>query len=270
MHRYSGVDGRPALLDCSVVMRVPPRVSESGLCERLRRLMQGPVWRRRLVIACLIVGAQAVVLCVTYRAVVVHGRTLLTGQLVQGPEGAAPPYGYLGPDGVGIYLNRDAAPRAQVYFDVTSAASEENAAALMLRPGFDPAKTAIVETGKSLRVSTSLPIPSRIDSYTDSRVVMTTTTSAPGTLVLADAYYPGWEAYVDEKPATIYSADIALRGVLVPAGTHTITMEYRPQSVVIGALGVPAGVLLFGLGAFAVPRATRAIRRSASSRARRQ
>src|ERR1035441_5944196 len=100
MHRYSGVDGRPALLDCSVVMRVPPGVSASGLCERLRRLMQGPVWRRRLVIACLIVGAQAVVLCVTYRAVVVHGRTLLTGQLVQGPEGAAPPYGYLGPDGV--------------------------------------------------------------------------------------------------------------------------------------------------------------------------
>ncbi|MHB8536613.1 MAG: YfhO family protein [Candidatus Dormibacteria bacterium] len=171
-------------------------------------------------------------------------------------------------DGVGIYLNRDAAPRAQVFFDVTSAASEGNAAELMLRPGFDPAKTVVVETGKSLRVSTSPPIPARIDSYTDSRVVMTTTTSAPGTLVLADAYYPGWEAYVDGKPATIHPADIALRGVFVPAGTHTITMEYRPRSVVIGALGVPAGVLLFGLGAFAVPRATRSIRRSASSRAR--
>jgi Bacterial membrane protein YfhO len=172
-------------------------------------------------------------------------------------------------DGVGIYLNRDAAPRAQVFFNVTSATSEQNAAAIMLRAGFDPTKAAVVETGKSLPVSNSPPIPARIDSYTDSRVVMTTTTSARGTLLLADAYYPGWEAYVDGAPATIYPADIALRGVLVPAGTHTVTMEYRPQSAVIGALGVPAGVLLFGLGAFVVPAANRAVRSSASLRARR-
>ena len=70
---------------------------EDRLRERFRSFMQGPSWRRRLVIAGLIVGAQAAVLCVTYRAVVIHGRTLLTGQLVPGTEGTAPPYGYPGP-----------------------------------------------------------------------------------------------------------------------------------------------------------------------------
>ena len=73
---------------------------------------------------------------------------------------------------------------------------------------------------------------------------MTTTTSAAGELVLADAYYPGWEAYVDGKPATIYPADVALRGVFVPAGTHTVTMEYSPESVTLGALGVPAAAVI--------------------------
>jgi hypothetical protein len=175
---------------------------------------------------------------------------------------------HVGADGVGIYLNRDAAPRAQVFFDVTSATSEQSATAIMRGPGFDPTQTAVVESGKPLPVTDTPPIPARIDSYTDSRVVMTTTTTEAGTLVLADAYYPGWVAYVDGRPATIYPVDIALRGVLVPAGTHTVTMEYRPESAVIGALGVPAGVLLFGLGAFAVPAAIRARRSSVSSRAR--
>ena len=41
-------------------------------------------------------------------------------------------------DGVGIYRNRDASPRAQVVFHVLRATSEQNAAAIMLRPGFDP------------------------------------------------------------------------------------------------------------------------------------
>src|ERR1019366_4587591 len=78
-------------------MTVPPGARKHGFRERFRSLMQGPTWRRRLIIAGLIVGTQAAVLCVTYRAVVFHGRTLLTGQLVQGTEGTAPPYGYPGP-----------------------------------------------------------------------------------------------------------------------------------------------------------------------------
>ena len=59
----------------------------------------------------------------------------------------------------------------------------------------------------------------------------------------------------------ILPVDIALRGVNVPGGTHTVTMEYRPRSVLLGALGVPAGVILFALGGWAVPALSRARRR---------
>jgi hypothetical protein len=169
-------------------------------------------------------------------------------------------------DGVGIYRNRDAAPRAQVMFHVERATSEQTAVAIMLRPGFDPMTSAVVETSQPVPTSDLSPIPARIDSYDDSRVVMTTTTTEPGELVLADAYYPGWEAYVDGKRATIYPADVALRGVLVPAGTHTVTMEYRPESVTAGALGVPAGVVLFGGGWLAAPALIRAKGRARRAR----
>jgi hypothetical protein len=169
-------------------------------------------------------------------------------------------------DGVGIYRNRDAAPRAQVVFDVAGATSEQDAAALMGRPGFDPTRSAVVETSRSLPVSGHSPIPAHVDSYDDNRVVLTTTTSEPGTLVVADAYYPGWQAEIDGTPASIYPVDVALRGVQVPAGTHHVTMQYLPQSIEAGALGVPAGVILFGVGGWAVPAALRIRRRSASSR----
>ena len=167
-------------------------------------------------------------------------------------------------DGVSIYRNRNAAPRAQVVYDVATATSEQDAAAIMRRPGFDPTTTAVVETSRSLAASSRPPTPAHIDSYTDNRVVITATASEPGTLVLADAYYAGWQAEIDGRPASIYPVDVALRGVQVPAGTHTVTMQFRPQSVEAGALGVPAGLIVFVVGGWAVPAALRLRRRRVS------
>jgi hypothetical protein len=50
----------------------------------------------------------------------------------------------------------------------------------------------------------------------------------PALLVLAESYYPGWMAWVDGNPSEIYRTDIAFRGVAIPAGTHTVRMEFRP------------------------------------------
>src|SRR6266699_5246164 len=54
-------------------------------------------------------------------------------------------------------------------------------------------------------------------------------------VVLSDTYYPGWYARVDGQPAHIYEVDLALRGVPVAKGRHTITFRYRPRSVFWGA-----------------------------------
>jgi hypothetical protein len=55
-----------------------------------------------------------------------------------------------------------------------------------------------------------------------------------GYLVNTDAYYPGWRAYVDGRPAALYRANVAFRAVLVPAGRHTVTFRYEPRSLRMG------------------------------------
>jgi hypothetical protein len=63
-----------------------------------------------------------------------------------------------------------------------------------------------------------------------------------GLLVVSDAFYPGWHAYVDRRPEPIIEVFGALRGVVLDAGSHTIEMRYEPFSVyvgvVIGVLGI--------------------------------
>jgi uncharacterized membrane protein YfhO len=54
-------------------------------------------------------------------------------------------------------------------------------------------------------------------------------------VVESENYAPGWAATVDGKPAPIYEAYTALRGVVVEAGVHKIEMRYRPGSVIRGA-----------------------------------
>jgi uncharacterized membrane protein YfhO len=52
-----------------------------------------------------------------------------------------------------------------------------------------------------------------------------------GLVVFSEIYYPGWSATVDGKEASIGRADYILRCMNVPAGKHTIHMEFRPQTV---------------------------------------
>ena len=65
--------------------------------------------------------------------------------------------------------------------------------------------------------------------------------AGPATLVVCDAYWPGWEATIDGAPATIFAADVLVRAVRWPAGRHVLEMRYRPPEA-------DAGLLASGLG----------------------
>lgn len=86
-----------------------------------------------------------------------------------------------------------------------------------------------------------------IINYQPERVEIRATTDQPGYLVLTDSWYPGWEARVNGQPAPIYRANLIFRAVPIEAGTHTITFEYRPRSLVLGA-SISAMSLLLVLG----------------------
>jgi uncharacterized membrane protein YfhO len=65
-----------------------------------------------------------------------------------------------------------------------------------------------------------------------------------GMVVLSDVYFPGWRARIDHEPATIHEVNGAMRGVVVPKGSHTVTMRYRPVSVYLGAALTLLGIAI--------------------------
>ena len=67
-------------------------------------------------------------------------------------------------------------------------------------------------------------------------------------LVASETHYPGWKAWVDDEAVPIHRVDIALRGVVVPAGAHRLRMEFQPVVLWIGlAISLATAALLGAL-----------------------
>ncbi len=55
-----------------------------------------------------------------------------------------------------------------------------------------------------------------------------------GWLMLADSWYPGWQAYLDGTPVDSYPANGIFRAVWAPEGAHTVAFRYQPSSFRLG------------------------------------
>jgi len=67
--------------------------------------------------------------------------------------------------------------------------------------------------------------------------------AAPNYLVLTQAHYPGWKAYVDGVPAELVRANYAFSALDVPAGEHVIDVRYEPESWRWGLMLLGVGVV---------------------------
>jgi hypothetical protein len=79
--------------------------------------------------------------------------------------------------------------------------------------------------------------------YEPNSIEVSTQASRRSLLVLSETYYPGWKAWLDDQPVPIVPTDIALRGVVVPAGAHRVRMEFRPLILPI-SLGISLGTAI--------------------------
>ena len=60
--------------------------------------------------------------------------------------------------------------------------------------------------------------------------------AAPSLVVIAQAFYPAWRAFVDGKPARLWRANYAFQAVEVGAGNHHIEIVYEDRAFRLGAL----------------------------------
>jgi len=73
-----------------------------------------------------------------------------------------------------------------------------------------------------------------VQEHAPNRVRIQAKMGCKGVVVLSDLYFPGWHASIDGTTAPVYEVNEAMRGVVVPAGFHTLTFRYRPFSVIAG------------------------------------
>ena len=158
--------------------------------------------------------------------------------------------------GVSIFRNDGALPRARVVHRSLLAGSTEDAIAMLTRLAAEPAHVAETPLADAAIVEPvpGAPPPPALGGWaatpvewvkdTPDAIDLKATLTEPGYLILADTYYPGWQATVDGQQRTIYPANVGFRAVYLDAGSHRIEFRYRPTSVRLGfALALLAALI---------------------------
>ncbi|MEJ7615372.1 MAG: YfhO family protein [Pyrinomonadaceae bacterium] len=145
-------------------------------------------------------------------------------------------------DGIKVYENQRAMPRAWLVGEVVQALPEEVLIAIKTsqlpdKRAFDARTTALIERPPPFASALRDPAARvSISELSAISVELRVTTAAAAFLVLSDVNYPGWEAFVDGRPTQIYQTDYILRGLAVPPGEHLVRLRFRPPSIAYGAL----------------------------------
>ncbi|WP_226499699.1 hypothetical protein [Pseudomonas sp. MWU16-30322] len=90
-------------------------------------------------------------------------------------------------------------------------------------------------------------LPVSIDSYRNGEVILSGEADHESLVVLSDTWHSNWTAVLNGKKVSILKVDKAFRGVVVPAGSFIIRMEYQPKSLpwAIGSSITMIALLLF-------------------------
>ncbi|GAP06648.1 bacterial membrane protein YfhO [Anaerolinea thermolimosa] len=72
-------------------------------------------------------------------------------------------------------------------------------------------------------------------------------TEQDGWIRVSQVWYPGWTAKIDQTKAVIYRGDYLFMAIFVPAGDHTIWLEYQPWSFRIGLILSILMIITFGI-----------------------
>ena len=154
-----------------------------------------------------------------------------------------------------VYENPYAFPRAWIVHEVRPATDSGDLQAFTGR-GVDGLRTAFVEG----------PLPSVtvprgggpgdevvVTETAPERMELTARSSAPGLLVISQAYAEGWNAYVDGEQVEVLRTNHALQGVPLPAGEHEVVLRYEPRAVTVGLWGTGlASVAILGVWSWAL------------------
>ncbi len=169
---------------------------------------------------------------------------------------------YLPPDKVTAVLNTDgpyalfefagALPRAKLYSNWQVNTNDQAMLKTLADLNFDPAKTVLVSTpqaGLPALATNENSGTVEFKSYSPKQIVLATQSATPSVLLLNDKYDPGWHVTVDGKPAESLRCNYIMRGVYLPAGSHTVEFQFSLSNklLYVTLTAIATGIFLTGL-----------------------
>lgn len=104
----------------------------------------------------------------------------------------------------------------------------------------DPLNTAVVDRRFSDQIEGKQFVKDQngsitLTEYQPNYLKYSTKASTEQLAIFSEIYYDkGWNAYVDGEEAPHFRADYVLRGMVLPAGEHTVEFKFHPKSYYIG------------------------------------
>ncbi len=101
---------------------------------------------------------------------------------------------------------------------------------------FNPKDTAVMDEQDKIADLDGLQVDSnasiQLVQNKNDEITYKAKTNAKQLAVFSEIYYKdGWKAYIDDKETPIVKTNYVLRGLVVPAGDHTIKFEFKPASI---------------------------------------
>jgi hypothetical protein len=139
--------------------------------------------------------------------------------------------------------------RAKLYSNWEVNTNAESNLKRLTAPDFDPTRLVLVTE------SISAPLPNTATNenagtvefsyYEPNHITLKANATAASILLLNDRFDPNWKVTVDGKPATLLHANYIMRGVQVPAGSHTVDYRFAPP---VNLFYVSLAAIVLGLG----------------------
>jgi hypothetical protein len=160
-------------------------------------------------------------------------------------------------DGVWVYERPTALPAAWLVHQV----EVHDAEAILGRlnaPDFDPTSVVLLESSSPCDLAEPVGVDEvQFNRRGNNRVEVTVNADTAGVLVLSQVSYPGWRAELDGEPVPLIQANYVLQGLCVPAGQHSVTLDFAPSSLRVGVGITSISLLLVGWAGFMLWRARR-------------
>ncbi|HML24820.1 MAG TPA: YfhO family protein [Aggregatilinea sp.] len=132
----------------------------------------------------------------------------------------------------------DETPRAWLVGAAEWAAADDAIEDLLRRPDWDP-QTTVILAGSPPADAVSSGSPQGTVTVVDeqaNRLALQVESDGLAYLVISTTWYPGWNATIDGQDAEIYRANLAFQAIAVPAGSTEVTLTFRPNGIVAGAV----------------------------------